>query len=87
MHHTGRVVSMDPGEAARRRDEPVRVLPPRPSDPDAGRYRDSLPVKQHLQVDVKMVRRQVVAKAGHPVNDLCFVQLLHSGGQLVSGWR
>jgi len=38
-------------------------------------------------VDAKMLRRQVVAKAGHPVNDLCFVQLLHSGGQLVSGWR
>jgi len=38
-------------------------------------------------VDVKMLRRQVVVLAGHPVDDLSFVQLLHSGGQLVSGWR
>src|SRR2546430_13262412 len=87
MHHTGGVVSMDPGEATPSRNESVRVLSPRPSHPYAGGYCDGLPIKQDLQVDVKMLRRQVVAKAWHPVDDLSFVQLLHRCGQLVSGRR
>src|SRR6266550_1807366 len=87
VHHTGRVMSVDPGEAAPRRDESVRIRSPWPPHADSGGYNDGLPIEQDLQMDVKMLRRQVFAHARHAVDDLSLVQIPDRGGQLIRSSR
>ena len=78
MHHPGRVVRVDPGEAAAGGDQSGRVLSPGPAEAESSWDRERPAIEVDGEMDMEVIYRQVVPDARHTVDHLPFMALCAS---------